>query len=104
MAPNQMIPIEVAYAGKHAQVVLACQVPVGTTARQAFIHAGLEAQCEELRDTALNDVPLGIFSRPLRAPDDYQVQVGDRIEGYRPLECDPKQARRQRAAHKRPTR
>lgn len=104
MAHNQMIPIEIAYAGKHTQVLLACRVPVGTNARQAFMQAGLAAQCEELRHAALEEVPLGIFSRPLRDPDEYQVQAGDRIEGYRPLECDPKQARRQRAAHKRPTR
>lgn len=101
MGSDRMISIEVAYAGKTTQVLLACRVPEGTTAREAFVQANLAQQCAELEHVALNDVPLGLFSRPLKAPDDYQVQEGDRIEGYRPLECDPKQARRQRAAQKR---
>lgn len=41
---------------------------------------------------------LGIFSRP--ANPDTVLQDGDRVEIYRPLQADPKTARRRRAAQK----
>ena len=48
---------------------------------------------------------MGIFSQPLNGkvlpePSDYILQSGDRIEIYRPLLIDPKQARLNRAKNK----
>jgi putative ubiquitin-RnfH superfamily antitoxin RatB of RatAB toxin-antitoxin module len=40
--------------------------------------------------------PLGVFGRVVA--DDYGVQAGDRVEIYRPLEREPREARRELAA------
>lgn len=91
---NQHINIEVAYALAHKQKINRLRVPVGTNARQAAMQSGLDMVFSGLD---LSTVPLGVFSRSLPNPDDYQVQEGDRVELYRPLLADPKEARKQRA-------
>lgn len=45
-----------------------------------------------------HNVRLGIWGRPVAL--DQLLADGDRIEFYRPLECDPKAARRDRAARR----
>lgn len=97
---SPMLAIEVAYASETEQVLLRCKVPVGTTVRQAFVQSGIDRHMEALTLDDLASVPLGIFSRPVHDPDTQQVQHGDRIEGYRPIKCDPKQMRRMRAAQR----
>lgn len=73
-----------------------CEVAAGTSAQTLFDanQAALLAQLPELADIP---VKLGIHSRLLEQPADYQLQDGDRLEVYRPLVIDPKAARRQRA-------
>lgn len=98
-----MIDISVVYALPDRQIVVPLRVPAGTSARQAVALSGIQQQVPE---AALDDAPLGVFSmlldgRANAAPEDYQVQQGDRIEIYRPLIIDPKQARLQRAARSR---
>ncbi len=92
--------VEVAYARPDHQVILPLQVPAGTTARQAVLLSGIDAQFPEIDTHA---AVLGIFSRKLDGtlnpqPDEYILQAGDRVEIYRPLLIDPKQARLARAA------
>lgn len=100
-SPGQrMISIEVAWAVPRRHWLRKLSVPAGTTARQVVIQSGINEQWPEV------DVwraPLGIFSRKLDGvqqplPEEYVLQPGDRVEIYRPLEIDPKQARRRRAA------
>lgn len=101
MADNvhaSMLTIEVAYASETQQALLCCKVPAGTSVRQAFIHSGLADHIEALSPEILATVPLGIFGRPVREPEYQLVRDGERIEGYRPIKCDPKQMRRMRAA------
>lgn len=98
-----MIPIEVVYGLPHTQRLLALEVPAGTTALEAVQRSGI---LQEFPEIALATASLGIFSRHLDgrsmpAPADYVVQAQDRIEIYRPLLIDPKQARLRRAAKKR---
>lgn len=93
-----MLSIEVAYVGDFGQALLRCDVSEGITVREAFVQAGLEQHVKGLTVEAAKTMPLGIFSRPVRDPDTEVVREGDRIEGYRPITCDPKQMRRQRAA------
>lgn len=67
----------------------------------ASISAAIEASgildaVAELRGSRLD---VGIFSRPCRLTD--AVHDGDRVEIYRPLLLDPKEARRHRAALRR---
>ncbi|MEX1196837.1 MAG: RnfH family protein [Pseudohongiellaceae bacterium] len=95
-----MISVEVAWAEPGRHWLRELSVPAGTTARQTVIRSGIDDQWPEVD---VECAPLGIFSRKLDGrqqplPDEYMVQPGDRVEIYRPLEVDPKQARRQRAA------
>jgi len=97
---SELIEVEVVYAEPAKQQLLALKVPVGTTALEAVKLSGIEQGFPNLD---LNNVSFGIFSRPLDgrstpAVDEYLMQAGDRVEIYRPLLIDPKQARRQRAA------
>lgn len=92
---DQSIHIEVACATPEQQLVLALTVPQGCTAREAVLQSGLAAMFPALDFSSL---ALGIYSRLVA--DDYVLAAGDRVEVYRPLLLDPKEARRQRAAKK----
>lgn len=89
-----MITIEVAYARPEAQALLRLQVPLGTTLLEAIARSGIVQQFPEIN---LQAVTLGIFSRIEKKPASYILQEGDRIEIYRPLLIDPKEARKARA-------
>lgn len=91
------IAIEVCYATPGEQVVLALQVPHGTTLREAVEQSGILPRFPEI-DLASNKV--GIFGK-LNKPD-YVLRAGDRVEIYRPLIADPKEIRKQRAAEGKP--
>lgn len=99
MAAEPLIQVEVAYALPERQCIVPLNVPLGTTARQAVMLAGLERHFPELPPARFHEADLGIFGARLRAPDAHRLRAGDRVEVYRPLEIDPKQARAQRAAH-----
>ena len=75
--------IEVVCALPVAAQAVTLSVPAGTTVREAVASAGLPAGGK-----------FGIFGR-IVAPD-ARVADGDRVEIYRPLALDPKEARRRR--------
>ena len=87
------IDIEVAYAEPEKQMIVSLHVPVGTSAREAVRQSGLQ---EHFAGIDLNDAAIGVFGNPVSpcAP----LAQGDRVEIYRPLQVDPKKARRDRAA------
>ena len=89
---SNLIPIEVAYASADQSWLVPFDVEEGTTVQQAISRSGILKQCPEI-DLEKNKV--GIFSKI--AALDVQVRAGDRIEIYRPLILDPKEARRLRA-------
>ena len=89
------IDIEVACATPRRQAVVALSVPRGCTVGEAVERSGLLREFPELDPAACK---LGVFGS-LRKPED-PLQPGDRVELYRPLIADPKQARRQRAKSK----
>ena len=96
------IPVEVAFATPEKQRILALRVPAGTTAYQAAVQSGITKEFPEID---LDSQPMGIFAKPLNGkgrplPKDYELRAGDRVEIYRPLKIDPKQARLQRARAK----
>ena len=96
---QDLIPVEVAYATPAKQLIIPLEVPPGTTAYEAVIMSGITAEFDGIDPD--ND-PMGIFSRLLDGktrptPREYELQVRDRVEIYRPLTIDPKQARLQRA-------
>ena len=94
-----LITVEVAYATPAKQRIISLQVPTGTTAYAAVLLSGIQ---REFNDIDPDTAPMGIFSKRLDgkarpAPQDYILQSKDRVEIYRPLLIDPKQARLRRA-------
>ncbi|HWN30167.1 MAG TPA: RnfH family protein [Burkholderiales bacterium] len=86
------ITIEVAYAAARGQTVLQLEVKSGTTIGEAIKQSGILHQFPEI-DLALNKV--GIFGKLART--DTLLRDRDRLEIYRALIADPKEARRRRA-------
>lgn len=83
--------VEIAYALPDQQVLLALDLAPGTTAAEALRLSGLPQRFAGIDpDTAA----LGIFGRRIEAT--RVLQAGDRLEVYRPLQADPKEARRAR--------
>lgn len=91
------IPVEVAFALPERQEVVALDVPLGTTAGEAVTLADLPGRFPELPAETFAHADLGIFGRRLREPHEHRLRAGDRVELYRPLLIDPKQARLARA-------
>lgn len=84
--------VEIAYAEPREQWLRVIEVEPGTTAAEAIRESGLADEWPEL-ETA--DPVLGIFGQACRP--DTVLRPGDRVEIYRPLQVDPKTARRRRA-------
>ncbi|TAK76445.1 MAG: RnfH family protein [Gammaproteobacteria bacterium] len=84
--------VEVAYAGRDRQEILAVEVKEGSTIETAIQQSGILALFPEI-DLAKQKV--GVFSKQKDLTD--IVREGDRIEIYRPLIIDPKEARRAKA-------
>jgi putative ubiquitin-RnfH superfamily antitoxin RatB of RatAB toxin-antitoxin module len=95
MASAETVTVEVAYAGEREQIVQWTEVPSGATLAQAIDRSGLLQRFPEI-DLARNAV--GVFGR-LRDLRD-TVAAGDRVEIYRALLADPKEARRRRVVRK----
>jgi len=93
MAGERAIAVEVVYALKNAQEVVALSVTAGTTVGEAIRLSGLAVRYPEI-DAARAVV--GLYGRIVAR--DATLRDGDRVEIYRPLKSDPKQARRRRAA------
>ncbi|MEX0624333.1 RnfH family protein [Saccharospirillum sp.] len=91
----EMIKVEVAYAIPEKQRIIEVDVPVGTTVAEAVRQSGIE---REFPDLVLDGVPVGVFGRKIPKPETEELHAGDRVELYRPLLIDPKQARLNRAA------
>jgi putative ubiquitin-RnfH superfamily antitoxin RatB of RatAB toxin-antitoxin module len=87
-----MVEFEVAYAKPEQQVVIALAMPEETTVEAAIKASGLLQHFPEI---AKSELKAGVFGVVCKL--DQLVKEGDRIEIYRPLLHDPKEARRQRA-------
>lgn len=86
------IAIELVYALPDVQEVVSLNVACGTTVAEAIDASGLSARYG-ISPTLAH---LGIYGRRVTA--EAIVRDGDRIEIYRALIADPKQARLRRAA------
>ena len=89
----ELITVEVAYALKDKQDLVALKLPVGATVREAVERSGLLERFPEI-DLAKNK--LGVFAKLVKP--DAVLRDRDRVEIYRPLIADPKEVRKQRAA------
>ena len=90
-----LVEIEVAYAKPEEQVIVKLNVPPGTTVEGAISISGLLERFPEISQT---EPKVGIFGAICKP--EQTVKQGDRVEIYRPLSHDPKEARRQRALKK----
>ncbi|MEQ1531868.1 MAG: RnfH family protein [Methylococcales bacterium] len=95
MAPEQMpmLAVQVAYAKPERQALIDVKLPEGSNVEQAIVASGLLAQFPELD---LATLTVGIFGKVCGL--EQILKPADRVEIYRLLHNDPKDARRQRAA------
>lgn len=92
-----MIRVEVAFARPDRQEIITLDVEEGTTAVEAVRRSGMAALFPEIDPDSAN---LGIFGKAIKKPSTHELREGDRVEIYRPLKIDPKQARLNRAKKK----
>ena len=91
-----VINIEVAYALPEQQEIIALSVDEGCTAEQAIMQSGILTRYPNID---LQTDKIGIFSKI--CPLSKALRDKDRVEIYRPLIADPKEARRKKAAEQR---
>ncbi|MCU7879472.1 MAG: RnfH family protein [Candidatus Thiodiazotropha sp. (ex Lucinoma aequizonata)] len=84
---------EVAYGKIDEQVLLVVKSASAMTAQQAIDASGILERSPEID---LNLKKIGIFGKA--AKPDVMLTEGDRVEIYRPLIADPKEAQKKRAA------
>lgn len=84
--------ITVSYATPGKQVEIPIAVEESCTVELAIKRSKIIEQFPEIK---LAHIVVGIFGQRVKL--DSNVQAGDRIEIYRPLTIDPKEARRRRA-------
>jgi putative ubiquitin-RnfH superfamily antitoxin RatB of RatAB toxin-antitoxin module len=81
--------VEVAFALADRQELLVIELPDGSTVGEAIDKSGLARQ---FPDVDFETLQAGVWGKP--AARDQAVKAGDRVEIYRPLEMDPRDARR----------
>lgn len=91
MISGHHIRVEVAYAEGEHQVVLVVDVPVGCTVAEAVRLSGI---LERYPGIDLRRNKVGIYGHHVKLS--RVLTVNDRIEIYRSLRIDPKEARRRR--------
>ncbi len=91
MAHAEPITVQVVYALAEAAEVVEVRLAVPATVRAAIEGSGLL----ERRAPVDLSAGVGVYGKPCALDD--PVRDGDRVEIYRPLRADPKQARRRRA-------
>lgn len=89
------IEVQVCHALPDSTFLRSLRVPAGTTIEQAVAQSGLLQAIPGI-DLAINMV--GIHGK--RKPLDSVLHGHDRVEVYRSLQADPKEARRRRASGK----
>lgn len=89
------VQIEVAYALPEKQRIVPITVPAGTSVAEAARLSGIVHEFPQLDLAAAR---YGVFGKAVRDADSELVQDGDRVEIYRPLLIDPRQARANRVA------
>ena len=86
------IHVEVVFALPKEQYVVDIEVPEQSTVDDAIRESKIMEKYPEI-DLDVNKT--GIFGKPAKR--DAVLHPGDRVEIYRPLICDPKEMRKQRA-------
>jgi putative ubiquitin-RnfH superfamily antitoxin RatB of RatAB toxin-antitoxin module len=90
------IVVEVAYAEAGRQTLVELEVAEGTTVAQAIDLSGIAAAYPSIE---VGELKTGIFG--VLVPRQALLKGGDRVEIYRALKTDPKEARRRRSKRRR---
>ena len=94
MENDKLIQVEVAYAAPDRQLIIPFEVSEGCNMLEAVILSGIMTKFPEIDPS---NMTLGIFSKVEKKPETVILSAGDRVEIYRPLIADPKEARKKRA-------
>ena len=95
MASADAIHVEVAYATPQRQITKSLTLPDGSNVEHAIRASGL---LDEFPEIDLAHQRVGVFGEFVRL--DECLHGGERVEIYRALIADPKEARRRRAQAK----
>jgi putative ubiquitin-RnfH superfamily antitoxin RatB of RatAB toxin-antitoxin module len=90
---SEHIQAEVAYAEADWQILIPLRLEKGATVATAIARSGIAVKVPDVSKRKL-----GIFSRVVTP--DAALQDGDRVEIYRALLIDPKEARRRRGVRR----
>jgi putative ubiquitin-RnfH superfamily antitoxin RatB of RatAB toxin-antitoxin module len=93
MAAATEIAVEVVYALPGAQVLVRLSLAPGAIVGEAIRQSGLLQRYPQIN---IATVCAGVFGNKVAL--DSRLNDGDRVEIYRPLTVDPKEARRRRVA------
>ena len=93
MAEEKLLSVELVFGTAREQVLLKVVVAEGSTIGDAIGASHIQGL---FPDDDLTSLSVGIWGKP--ADRNRRVRDGDRIELYRPLQMDPRDARRKLAA------
>lgn len=93
MVTEKKISVEVAYATPMRQKIIALQVDMDCSILDAVQQSGI---LEVFPEINLAEQKVGVFSQTKKLSD--ILHNGDRVEIYRPLTMDPKEARKKRVS------
>ena len=91
---DSRIHVEVAYALPDKQKIIGLDVEPGCSARDAVLSSKITELFPEIEPETAK---MGVFGKAIPKPAEYALSEGERVEIYRPLLIDPKEARRARA-------
>ena len=86
------ITVEVIFAQRDAQTLVTLSLIEGATAADALAQSGV---FDLVPDVEQQDYPVGVWGSIVDRS--YRLRNGDRVEIYRQLKIDPREARRQLA-------
>lgn len=92
-AANEQINVSVCYATDTVEFLQALRLDAGATIADALNVSGLALAVPEID---LETMVVGVYGK--KKPRDTVLREHDRVEVYRPLIADPKNARRRRPA------
>ena len=84
------IEVELVFAGAERQRLISIQVGEGATVAEVISRSGID---QDFPDERIDKLAVGIWGKLVGR--DHTVRDGDRIELYRSLQIDPREARRQ---------
>jgi len=93
MAAPERAAVEVVYALRDRQRVIQVRFAEGMTAIEAVEASGI---LKDFPDLSAGTLDLGVYGRVVQST--HLLRPGDRVEIYRRLTADPREARRQLAA------